>query len=157
VLGKTGGKIRAKSGTDGTGTVLFSRCECGMVRLSRFRTKLLIPTGVPWLPSRCAVPNVVLQSRRMINDIRSPSFTCKQCHRELSMPRRYWLIVRLSTVPVAFLLCFALGLRGIMLFVVCAAALPLVGGLVVIPLSYRLFPPTLERYLPEGSLGLGSK
>ena len=91
------------------------------------------------------------------NDIRSPSFTCKQCHRELSMPRRYWLIVRLSTAPVTFLLCFALGLRGIILFVVCAAALPLVGGLVVIPLSFRLFPPTLQKYLPEGSLGLDSK
>lgn len=91
------------------------------------------------------------------NDVRSPSFICKHCHCELSSPRKHSLMVRLSTAPVTFLLCFALGLRGVTLFVMWLILSPIVGALVVIPLSFRLFPPTLERYSPEGSIGLGLK
>lgn len=91
------------------------------------------------------------------DDIRAPSFTCKHCHRELSMPRKYSLMVRLSTAPVTFLICYVLGFRGITLFLTWLISTPVIGGLVVMPLSFRLLPPTLERFLPEGSLGLGPK
>lgn len=73
------------------------------------------------------------------------------------MSRRYWLITRLSTAPIGLLLCYLFGLRGILLLAVWAGSTPIVGGLLVIPMSLRLFPPTLERYLPSIGFGLDAK
>jgi hypothetical protein len=70
------------------------------------------------------------------------------------MPRGYWLKVRLSTIPLAFPLCYLVGLRGVLLFAGFAVSTPIVGAC-IIQLWMYLFPPTIERYLPSGSLGLG--
>ena len=90
------------------------------------------------------------------SELRSPSFNCQKCKSEVCVPRSYWVKVRVSTIPVTFLLCYLAGLRGVLLVVIFAVASPVL-GMFVTAAATRFFPPVIDRYCPPGTLGLYQK
>jgi hypothetical protein len=85
-------------------------------------------------------------------EIRYPSFNCRHCHCEVCVPKSYSLKIRLSTLPLTFVLCYLVGLRGLAFFLVFCLATP-IAGMFVIAAFFRLFPPTIDAYFPSGSIG----
>ena len=88
-----------------------------------------------------------------VSHVRFPHFKCPECNTELKLPGLYRLQVGLLGVVIAFGVCYATGLRSVVLISV-AAVLSLVAASLLTVFSLPIVRPKLERHLSNGRLNL---
>jgi len=82
-----------------------------------------------------------------------PHFTCPRCHCEIRISRNYLLSVRLFGTSIAFFACYLVGLRWVSLILI-GAILSLIVSTILTVFGLVIAPPTIEKHLQDGSLGL---
>jgi hypothetical protein len=88
-----------------------------------------------------------------VRHTRFPHFACPRCQCEIRISRNYLLCVRLFGTSLAFLTCYLVGLRGVSL-VLSGAILSLIMSGILTILGLVIAPPTIEKHIQDGSLGL---
>jgi hypothetical protein len=88
-----------------------------------------------------------------LKQIRYPRFKCLKCDCDLCVPASFQLKTLGLGVSIAFWGAYLIGLKGLILIISGVVCSFIIGAIIEL-IALLVAPPSIERYMPPGSLGL---